>query len=254
MLSGRQREEVGALVEDNLNRAEQLWRSVGRELIVEAMDGVLKKAEVQPSKIPGHELVSDIEETVDEFIALMADMRGSSTRLVSAISEKKASVSQLQRVYFETSALLPALAKTIEYQGGRVTEYLGDGVLALFRVSTEEQDNTIYSAYWAATNCVSDTRQIVNDALNARYSLPPLKLGVGLAISKTIVTLVGLPGEKHAKVIGECVYRASKLSKGINEVYIDKYLKARWPKGKDGLLNFHPKNIREMEGFLVVTK
>lgn len=254
MLSKGERDEVKGIVEESLDRAEQLWRSVGKELSMEAMDGVLKKAEVQPSKIPGHSLVSDAEETVGEFIALMADMRGSSTRLVTAISEKRASVSQLQRVFYETSALLPALAKTIQYKDGGVTEYLGDGVLALFKVDAKAQDQAIYSAYWAATNCVTDARQIVNNAIGERYGLPSINIGVGLGLSKAIVTLIGLPGEKQAKVIGECVYRASKLSKGMNEVYVDRFLKGRWPKSNGGFLQFHPKSVRDVEGFLVIGK
>jgi len=49
-----------------------------------------------------------------------------------AVSSKTSKVSQLQRIFYETSALLPAMAKLIFFENGSVTEYLGDGVLGLF--------------------------------------------------------------------------------------------------------------------------
>lgn len=252
MLSEEQRQELTALVQLNLDKAEETWGGVGHEF-AEAMakDGAsLIRAESLPSKIPGHELVSDINPTVDQFIAFVADMRDSSKHLLNAISVKAARVSQLQRVFYETSALLPALAKTVKYKGGQVTEYLGDGVLALFLVDENERDKSIYASYNAAENCIVETRNIINAELRNRYNLPELHIGVGLSYSKTIVTLVGLQNEKHPKAIGECVYRASKLSGGRNEIYIDDQLKALWPKRKGGPLKFVSKTIRGVDGYL----
>jgi hypothetical protein len=59
-----------------------------------------------------------------------------------------------------------------------------------------------------------------------------------MAFSKAIVTLVGTEGNYHAKALGECIYRASKLSKGNNEIYIDERLKLIWPSEEGGILNF----------------
>lgn len=238
----------------HLDHAEATWSEVGHEFAkAMTMDEslLIKKAETLPSKIPGHELVSDIHPTVDKFIAFVADMRGSSKHLLNAMSPKNAKVSQLQRVFYETSALLPALAKTVQYKGGKVTEYLGDGVLALFLIKEEDQSNTIYSAYHAAQNCISVTRGIVNAELKNRYNLPELDIGVGLAFSKAIITLVGLTNEKHPKVIGECVYRASKLSSGSNVVLVDEQLNAIWPKEKGGVLRFSPKSFYGVDGYVI---
>jgi hypothetical protein len=253
MLNEGQKIELAALVKLNLDRAETIWNKVGHEFAeAMAMDEsmLLKKAETLPSMIPGHELVSDIRPTVDQFIAFVADMRDSSKHLLNAISVKTAKVSQLQRVFYETSALLPALAKTVQYENGQVTEYLGDGVLALFLVNEEDRAKSIYDSYNATENCITETKKIVNAELDNRYSLPDLDIGVGLSFSKAIVTLVGLQNEKHPKVIGECVYRASKLSAGRNEIYIDNQLKALWPKKKDGVLKFVSKSIRGVDGYL----
>lgn len=254
MLTVTQKDEITGIVEQNLDNAEAIWNAVGGQIVsYAAMDeGLMRKsAETLPSKIPGHEMVTDIDPTVDEFIALVADMRESSKHLLCAISRDRADVSQLQRVYYETSALLPALAKTIMYKGGKVTEYLGDGVLGLFQVGPENLEDQIQDAYRAAENCIADTRLIVNKVLNSRYRLPCLDIGVGLAISKAIVTLVGLDGDKHPKVVGECVYRATKLADGKNEVHVDERLRVQWPTTKGGNLSFSKYKNDVVDGYLV---
>lgn len=43
---------------------------------------------------------------------------------------------------------------------------------------------------------------------------PPLKIGIGLAMSKAIVSLTGLSDNHHPKAFGECVFRAIKRSVG----------------------------------------
>ncbi len=127
-------------------------------------DEALARADVQksmPSRIPGHEMVTP-EGKTDELICLVADMRKSSEHLMCAIGGNRPS--QLTRVHYETSALLPALERTIQFNEGSVTEYLGDGILALFRV-TDDEGESIKNAYRAAKNCIGDTRHIVNEAL-----------------------------------------------------------------------------------------
>lgn len=249
MLTANQASEIESLVVQSLDRAEATWDKVGTEFRL--MEGVMAKAEIVPSKIPGHSWVSDDRPVVDTFIAAVVDMRDSSKHLLQAISQKEAKVSQLQRVFYETSALLPAMAQTLKYRQGQVTEYLGDGVLALFRAEPGDEENTIYRAYWASQDCIGGARTIVNSELARRYSLPPLDLGVGLSCSKAIVTLVGLDGDKHPKAVGECVYRAAKLSKGKNEVHVDAWLRKTWPSGEKGILRFFEKSLRGEPGYLV---
>jgi class 3 adenylate cyclase len=168
-----------------------------------------------------------------------------------AISGKRANVSGLQRVFYETSALLPALALAVKFEEGNVTEYLGDGVLALFRVDANDRSKFIYAAHRAAKLSINEIRDVVNEILSERYSLPNLDIGVGLALSQTLVTLVGLPTEKHPKAFGECVFRATKLSGGKNEIIADKNLKLAWPSQKGGTLCFKPRTVRGEDGYLL---
>lgn len=254
MLNKFREKEIASIIENALNEAEEHWRNAGSELMIKSVVAIEDaRAEAEPSKIPGHAIVQSEKTVVDEFIAFVADMRDSSKHLLCAISQNTAKVSMLQRVYFETSALLPAIAQTIKYENGSVTEYLGDGVLGLFQVDKNDKNATLYAAYRAAENTINCTRSLVNKELNKRYSLPEIDIGVGLALSKALVTLVGLEGEKHPKAVGECVYRATKLSGGDNKVYIDEALEAAWPQSRGGVMRFRETKIKGVKGFCAIS-
>lgn len=256
MLTSSEKDELRRIINSSLDKVEKQWQE-GGYLLKESNELGLESFKVnamdsaEPSKIPGHEIVRDDKTVIDEFIAFVADMRNSSTHLMCAISPKYADVSGLQRVYYETSALLPALAYVVNKEKGSVTEYLGDGLLALFRIDSDAKERAIYASHRAAKNAIGDAREIVNTILFQRYRLPPVDIGVGLAISKTLVTLVGLAPDKHPKAFGECVFRATKLSDGINEVICDENLKAIWPSSKTGKLRFLKRNAKKVDGYVI---
>lgn len=257
MLTSYQENELRVIINDSLDKAEKHWKNGGHLLAVNKMALESASREImdsaEPSKIPGHAIVQDGETVIDEFIAFVADMRDSSKHLMCAISPKVAKVSDLERVYYETSALLPTIGYVVREEEGSVTEYLGDGALALFRVDPDHKEQAIYAAHRAAKNAIGDARNIINEILTERYNLPDIDIGVGLAVSKTLVTLVGLYPEKHPKAFGECVFRATKLSSGRNEVISDANLKAIWPSTKGGTLLFRPKNINNVDGYVLST-
>lgn len=239
------------LINLELNRAEANWENLGSQMIIAnegVMDGSLSyrsKAESMPSHIPGYPTVSDDNIVVDEFISLVMDMRNSSDHLLCARSEKHSRVSLLQRVYYETSALLPAAAATVKFSNGNVTEYLGDGVLAFFKVDADNKKNAVYSALDASKDIIDKMLPIFNQIISDRYDLPEIQLGVGMAYSKSMLTLTGLPNERHPKTFGENVFRATKLSYGHNQIFIDDKLKAIWPITDNGKMKF---NLRRKEG------
>lgn len=252
----KEKDIVRQIVKDELNKAEAIWEKRGSifESSSEALNFSVHvaKRETVPSSIPGHPLVDDTDNPVDTFIALVVDMRDSSKHLLCAISPKKANVSQLQRIYYETSALLPALEQTIIFEKGSVTEYLGDGILGFFRVDETCEHEAIYAAHRAAKGCINSTRTIVNEELYARYNLPELNIGIGMAASKALVTLVGLKNQRHAKAFGECVFRATKLSSGVNQIHIDTKLEHMWPVSQNGgTLRFTSKSMNGVDGYLI---
>lgn len=219
---------IAAEVNASLDSAEAIWQQHGREMkktaMIEAAERTSRR--VLPSPIPGHPLVSDDKATLDHFIALVADMRNSTQHMLQAIGDGRPS--QFERVLYETHALLPALALTIEYHDGSITEYLGDGLLSLFSFS-KDKNRAMGSAYNSAVDCIAATNDVVNPILSKRYRLPPLVIGVGLALSPALVTLVGTARFQQPKVIGECVYRASKLSGGNGVIGVDSPLRNAWP-------------------------
>lgn len=257
MLTTTQKAEVQSVAANSLDAAEEIWNQVGDKLVLAAHSRafIQKLAESVESQIPGYPTVELGKPQVDHFIAIVADMRGSTKHLLCAISTKTARVSQLQRVFYETAALLPSLAKVIGYENGNVTEYLGDGILGLFCLNKQERSKTIYAANRAATKCIDAVQSVVNPLIEQRYSLPALHIGIGMAYSKAVVTLVGLPDFMQPKVFGECVFRATKLACGVDEVMIDEVLRRIWPTAKGGVIRFLRRKARGgVEGYLVQKK
>jgi hypothetical protein len=202
------------------------------------------------SDIPGHPLVSTDEPKVDEFVALVVDMRKSTQRLKTIVKGPK--IQGFQRLYYETSALLPGVAVVCDLKDGMVTEYLGDGALVLFSVDKKDRAASVRAAYSAAKNCLEDLRKIINERLSNKYDLPPIDLGAGLAMSDALVTVVGIPGNYQPKAVGSCVWDASKLSYGTNTIHVAQGIKDVWPSGKGGTMSFTPLDKEHIKGYRMI--
>jgi Adenylate cyclase, family 3 (some proteins contain HAMP domain) len=248
------KEKIKKEVNSALDNAENIWKKVEKEFLVEkAIRNFSAEAVTVPTKIPGYPFISSGKPEVANFIAFILDIRKSTDHLLTAISSAKAS--QLERVLYETTAINTAGALVIGNYNGGLTEYLGDGFLALFKVEDEKSPSEVYDAHNAAQDCINSALDIVNDTIKDRYSLPKLAIGIGLAYSKAIVTIVGIENNLHPKAIGECVYRASKLSGGHNEINVDLKLKNLWPSSKDGKIRFNLyRKIYDVEGYLLEKK
>ncbi|MFN4027711.1 MAG: hypothetical protein ACK4IZ_09715 [Flavobacterium sp.] len=227
-------EELKNSIIRELEIAENIFNDVRDELSKSVTFSRMDES-ISDSKIPGFSILKKGEGEVGDFIALVFDIRNSTDHLIHRISQGNAKVSQLERVYYETTAVNTLGILIVNKHKGRITEFLGDGFLALFEA---KEKNQVYTAHRTAKDCLKYLQSIVNPILKDRYNLPELKIGIGLAYSKAIVTLIGVGEDVHAKAIGECIYRASKLSKGFNEICADDQLKLFWPSSKDGTLKF----------------
>jgi class 3 adenylate cyclase len=184
----------------------------------------------------------------------MLDMRGFTKHLIQAISGRTAKVSEMQRVFYEVSALLPAMASIIENTDGAVTEYLGDGLLALFQFPFDDKDKrekVCKVSMTVARDCLEALNTAVNPILFARYSLPSLKIGIGMSFSQAIITHFGISPNTQVKVIGRCIYDVSKLSKGENEIVIHENLKNIYPSSSGGKLSFSLKYFGDVKGYVL---
>ncbi|KJZ64378.1 hypothetical protein [Pseudomonas fluorescens] len=227
-----------------LDQAIKTWGKV-RQVMLEnyGMEsrGIPVMDSATASNIPGHPFVDYGKPEATEFVAMVVDMRNSTDRLQN-LQRFEGIEDGFQRVYYETSALLPALATTALLKGGHVTEYLGDGALILFKVDTDDRGQTVKDAYRAASDCVTTSRGIVNELLSNRFRLPALNIGAGLSMSHAIVTLVGTRDFMQAKAIGTCVWEATKLSSGVNAVHVSQKMRDGWPTGKVGTISFSKLN------------
>lgn len=241
--------EIERIINSELDNAEKIWNDVKGEFLVKGVKAFAAMNEsFEPSNIPGFPFVKNGEGKVGNFTAMVLDIRNSTKHLLEAYSSKKG-VSQLQRVLYETTAMNTLGLLCVNDYGGAITEFLGDGFLALFET---EKPEAVYKVRDCAEKCLKYTKEIVNPILRDRYDLPNLTIGIGIAYSKAIVTLIGMENHFHPKAIGECIYRASKLSNGNNEILYDEKIKLYWPSSKGGKLNFiekYHKNAIDTKGF-----
>lgn len=227
--------DINSTISDSLNRAEKNWNAVKTAFAIESLQERFEHYE--PSKIPGHPFVSDGKPEVTTFIAMVVDMRNSTEHLQTERNNPKIE-NGFQRIYYETSALLPAISKTVSFNDGFVTEYLGDGALILFKVDDGNEKDVITSVSVAAKHCINETRQAINSQLYARYNLKAIDIGIGLSIGKAMVTLVGDIDNLQPKAIGKCIWEATKLSSEVNKIVISDNLHSAWPTSKGGTVLF----------------
>lgn len=257
--TGDRRSEIKHLISGSLDHAEGLWEKVGPEFKdINLSEGVecFSTAEASmPTLIPGHESIDPSVPQVSDFAALVLDIRGATNHLLHL--ERGPSVQQLQRVLYETFGLLPACSRVLEYHKGRTTEYLGDGILGIFHAPEDDRkklEDSLQGTTLAAWMCM-DVRMWVNEELHRRYKLPALDIGIGISWSKAVVTVVGhSKHDLHPKVMGECVYRASKWSHGVNEIQTDERTKKLWPSSKVGILRFRERNKKGVKWYLIDRK
>lgn len=254
MLSEKLKQELFEIVNATLDRCEKQWNNtLGQEKIIKK---ALTESFSAQTNIPGHPYLDENQYKSDLFVAFMLDMRDSKKHLRQAIGKYLSDVSMMQRVFYEVSALLPAMGKIVNEYSGAVTEYLGDGLLALFQLPklSKEQDPILRNVMLAARTCMSALHEVVNPILSNRYRLPALEIGIGLASSEAIISHFGLSPDTQVKVIGECIYFASLCSKGKNEIIVHEGLEAIWPTSKNGTLAFRLKPFIEFNGYIVDKK
>jgi hypothetical protein len=230
-------EQIATKINEQLDNAELIWGKVESRFYAERSLDIMKSLfeHKVETDIPSFEIIEQGKPEVADFIAFVLDIRKSTTHLLTAID---ADASQLERVLYETTAISTAGLLLINEYGGGITEFLGDGFLALFKVSDIKDAKEVYKVHQCAKRYLKINNEIISGILSNRYRLPALNIGIGLAFSKAIVTVIGFNDHLHPKAIGECVYKASKIAYEYNKIRIDSALKIIWPKSDDGKVRF----------------
>ena len=217
-----------------------LEKAILREALLDSTSPLKERIE---TPYPGVSSVETSRPTVKRYFVLVADLRDSTAHLKTALRRARSS-GALHRLYLETSALLPTLAYHIRLEGGRVTEFLGDGVLAFTEASDVSGSREFADSVRLGEECLSICNDIVNPILWSRYKIPELEIGVGLSVGQAIITAMGLKEDARAVAFGTPVFEASKMSKARNQVILSGTMRQKWPKGKRGRRQFKPVTVR----------
>lgn len=230
--------KLNQLVRETSQRAKEIYEKASRE----GLQLSLVKAAGMSTDYPGIPFLDIKEWTIGEYIAIAVDMRNSSRHLCEL--RKIGECEKLERLFYETSILLPVLIECISYEKGEVVELLGDGVLGFF-YCPDKDPNACCASYNAAHNCIEAVQKIINPFLRDEFGIPPIAIGVGLAYSKVIVSIIGTENCQMPKAFGECVYHATKLSKGYNKIYVNNALEFIWPEGPSPTIRFDEVKIED---------
>ena len=229
-MTSDERKQLTSAVSDLLDEAEYRYAPIRRIMEKAAAE----KARPLRTPYPGVQYIEIDRAAVKTYIAVVVDIRDSTEHLWSRFG----TMSGVERVYYETSALLPACGVLFGLSGGRIAEYTGDGVIAFFETAEGASSRSLMNVYNRADDALTLTKEIVNPELASRYGIPGIDIGVGLALGKVMVTAIGPAAESRVTAFGQPVFDASKCSKERNRVVIDPSLRKIWPKGEGGKVHF----------------
>ncbi|MEK9971036.1 MAG: adenylate/guanylate cyclase domain-containing protein [Ferrovibrio sp.] len=131
----------------------------------------------------------------------LSDLRGFTS--FSDRNETVEVVATLDR-YFD------AMAGPIQAHGGEVLKFIGDGVLAIFRV---EEGNTLEAACRRALTAAENAFAGLHELNQGRAiaGAPPLKVGLGLHVGKVVYGNIGARDRLDFTVIGRAVNEVARL-------------------------------------------
>ncbi|HSS64008.1 MAG TPA: adenylate/guanylate cyclase domain-containing protein [Gammaproteobacteria bacterium] len=175
---------------------------VGRRTSERVMQGKIRRGD--GDKIFAVMWFSDLR----DFTALTESL--SPERMLSALNE-----------YFEL------VAAAVTARGGEILRFIGDAMLIVFPVSSQEE---LAAACEAALDSADDAFSALG-ALNhrrRRAGLPPLRFGVGLHVGEVIYGNVGAPDRLDFTVMGPAVNRTARLESLTKTVHVPLLLSAEF--------------------------
>jgi adenylate cyclase len=208
-----------AHVDRNSDLNEQLRKSFSGNSITEAAE--LPGFENKPMKFGKFEN--------REFVIMMTDIRKST----DIINGPNGLVNMFLIFYIYAGIV----AKIVDSYNGTSTEFLGDGVLNLFDTKDSNREIALRNSMLASWEILEARENVLNPFLLS-VGLPQINFGIGIDHGVTIVTQFGYRSDTDLKAFGKCVYNASKLCKGFNQIIVSQNSQSVWPTGPGGNLNF----------------
>ena len=110
-------------------------------------------------------------------------------------------------VVFLLNRFFDAIVPSITGVGGTIDKYLGDGLLAVFELESEEA--SAKAAIEAAAG-ISSALQVFNQTLKAENA-PPVAIGMGVHLGELVLGEIGAANLAPRTIIGDTVNAASRL-------------------------------------------
>jgi adenylate cyclase len=111
-------------------------------------------------------------------------------------------------VVFVLNRYFAAMGRAVETAGGRVDKFIGDGVMALFGVTSDPE--TACREALAAARMISERLEELNRSLTGELD-QPLRIGIGIHVGPSIVGEMGYGSVTAITAIGDAVNTASRL-------------------------------------------
>jgi class 3 adenylate cyclase len=164
-----------------------------------------------------------------EFVVMMTDIRAST----DIINGPNGLISMFLIFYIYAGII----ANIVDSYNGTSTEFLGDGVLNLFDTKEIGRDQALRLSLISSWD-IMEAKDLILNPFFAAHSLPMINIGIGIDHGMTIVTRFGYRKDTDLKAFGTCVYNASKLCKGNNEIRASQNSISVWPTNPGGLAVF----------------
>lgn len=140
---------------------------------------------------------------------LFSDLRGF-TRYAEGLTP--------ERLVEELNAYLHEMVAEIRAEGGVVDKYIGDAIMAVFGVPSEQPDDAARAIRAAERMRVALARHNVD---RERRGLPPLAHGVGVHYGPMVAGNIGTAERMQYTVIGDAVNLASRLESATKDTHVE---------------------------------
>jgi adenylate cyclase len=144
------------------------------------------------------------ESALAKAVVSFVDIRGM-TRLSFALGS-----AELFRVI---QALTEASIQAIHDEGGYIGEFTGDGVMAYFGDSSQNDEEATVAALAATSLLFKGVEEIVNPRLK-QQGLDPIRISAGMEFGEVLWSRIGVGEVSQLKPIGTATFLAGKLSQG----------------------------------------
>ncbi|WP_209833974.1 adenylate/guanylate cyclase domain-containing protein [Ruegeria sp. HKCCE3926] len=141
------------------------------------------------------------ERTTLDAVVMFSDLRG-----FTALSDRASE----EDVFDMLSGYFDLVVQSVEENGGDILKFMGDGILSIFTVETQEGLNAQCKRAAQAAQSVLTGLAALNHRRDEAQK-PPLDIGIGINVGQVSYGNIGSPGRLDFTVLGRAVNLASRI-------------------------------------------